>query len=100
MTMNRIRFLEVGYGGIGSRWCSTIEDNSACEIIGIVDVDGEMRDRAQTDTGYPAFSSIEQAQEKMKAQAVVIATPSFAHASNIKQALEQGLAGVCANPGL
>ena len=81
------RLLEIGYKGIGRRWCKIIQGTSNCQFVGIVDTDEEVRWLAKTETGIPVLSSIEVAKTSVGADAAVIATPSFAHASTVRECL-------------
>lgn len=85
------RILEVGYKGIGRWWCKTIQDTSDCELAGIIDTDEEVRRSAESETGVPVFSSVEEAKTSVAADAAVIASPSFAHADNVGECLKNRL---------
>jgi len=86
-----ISILEVGYKGIGRSWCSTIERTPDCQLSGIIDIDEGVRKLAESEKRVPVFPSIAEAKAAVGADAVVIASPSFAHAENVKEALDNEL---------
>ena len=86
-----IDVIEIGYNGIGRSWCRTIQKFEACELVGIVDIDADIRAEAETAVGVPTFETVASAQNALGADAAVIATPSFAHAENIRDCLDSGL---------
>lgn len=86
-----IKILEVGYKGVGRAWCSTIEKTPACQLSAIVDINEEIRKLAESERNVPAFSSVAEAKAAVGAEAAVIASPSFAHAKNVSEALDNEL---------
>ena len=86
-----IQVLQVGYKGIGRGWCSTIEKTEACQLTGVVDIDVAARKLAESERNVPAFPSTAEAKAAVGADAVVIASPSFAHAENVQEALDSDL---------
>ena len=46
---------------------------------------------AESETGIPVFSSVKEAKTSVAADAAVIATPSFAHADNVRECLKNRL---------
>ena len=86
-----ISILEVGYKGIGRSWCSTIEGTLDCQLNGIVDIDEGVRKLAESERHVPVFPSITEAKAAVGADAAVIASPSFAHAINVQEALDNEL---------
>ncbi len=86
-----IQILEVGYKGQGRAWCSTIERTPDCKLTGIVDIDEGVRKLAESERCVPIFPSITEAKAAVGADVAVIASPSFAHAENVQEALDNDL---------
>ena len=86
-----IQILEVGYKGQGRAWCSTIERTPDCKLTGIVDIDEGVRKLAESEKCVPVFPSITEAKAAVGVDVAVIASPSFAHAQNVQEALDNEL---------
>jgi len=86
-----LQILEVGYKGQGRAWCSTIERTPTCQLNGIVDIDEGVRKLAESERHVHVFPTIAEAKAAVGADVAVIASPSFAHAINVQEALDNEL---------
>jgi predicted dehydrogenase len=87
-----------GVGWIGRHRLEAVLESGAVEVAAVADPDGAARDAALARVpGAAAESSLEALLER-ELDAVVIATPSGAHAAQARAALERGLAVFCQKP--
>jgi predicted dehydrogenase len=89
--MDKIKFVVVGCGHIGKRHATMIQQNSAAELIALVDIDTSLKDSLEQQYGVPFFSSIE---ELLNANLTFdvgnICTPNHLHASQSIDLLKSG----------
>jgi myo-inositol 2-dehydrogenase/D-chiro-inositol 1-dehydrogenase/scyllo-inositol 2-dehydrogenase (NAD+) len=77
---------------------SILESVKGAELVAVVDSDASTRDTVSERCGARAFSSLEQALESLRFDAVVITTPTFTHESLTSQAVAAGRHVFCEKP--
>lgn len=88
-----IRLIQVGAGGMGQVWLELLTQSSDVELVGLVDLDLNLAERALADVGrplVPVSKSVSELQSS-KADAVINVTIPAAHHSVTTEALFQGL---------
>ena len=68
------------------------------ELVGGADMSAEQRSTFASETGLPAFDSLEALVETARPEALVIATPPESHAKLCLRALEAGMHVICEKP--
>ncbi|MGQ9474299.1 MAG: Gfo/Idh/MocA family protein [Candidatus Caldatribacteriaceae bacterium] len=80
--MEKIPFLQVGYGLFGEGWADLLVRSPHTDLRALVDISPEARDRFQKrfkEHNIPVFASIEEALEKISVQAALIVVPNQFH---------------------
>lgn len=102
-----IRTAVIGVGNMGSRYASIIQDGQAkgMELAAITRVRGAYREklRPSIEKGVPVYESADELFEevengKLKLDAVIIATPHYAHEELAVRAFNNGLHVLCDKP--
>ena len=102
-----IKIAVIGVGNMGSKYASFLQDGNVrgAELAALTCVKGEYREllKASIDKGVPVFESADtlfDAVEKgqLKIDAVIIATPHFAHEKIAVRAFNDGLHVLCDKP--
>ncbi len=96
-----LRVIHVGLGGRGSHWLDFIAQRSDVASVACVDASSEMLDKARARPALKQsalFERLEEALRAVPADFVLLATPSFLHASQALQALEAGVAVLVEKP--
>lgn len=90
----------VGLGRMGSFYAETVASlGGAAQLAAIVDPDSRVRDRLQKSLGLDAaFASVVDALEAANLDAVLVATPTSAHAETVIAAASAGKAIFCEKP--
>ncbi|GEO27462.1 oxidoreductase [Alicyclobacillus acidoterrestris] len=95
MTMNKVRFLMIGVGGMGQAHIRNILEIENAEIVGLVDPSEQSikraRSRSRVLQDVPSFSNIEDAFDAVQADAAVIVTPHSQHFDQGMACLQKGL---------
>ena len=95
--MNKIQFVIIGVGRIGTKYSKIIAENSNAELIAAVDVD--FSKRKSINKLVPFFTSIDDFLDSgIKADIVCICTPNGLHASHTIQFLNAGFHVICEKP--
>ncbi len=101
MSDHHWRVLVIGVGGMGQAWAQTVQDTPGFELAGLVDIDREILARVGEELGVPTdalFTDLATAQERARADIVVIAAPNQFHLPLTRQAFELGLHVICEKP--
>ncbi|MEY9967541.1 putative dehydrogenase [Streptacidiphilus sp. MAP12-16] len=80
----------VGCGRWGANHVRVAADTAGVRLVGVVDADPEQRHQAGQSHGVPAWSTLEQALEDRRVEAVIVATPAGTHAELVRRALLAG----------
>jgi predicted dehydrogenase len=90
-----LRLVQIGLGGWGRNWVEEVtRDTPGVEPVAWVDLDPATRERVVVDLGLPeerVFGPLEQALERVAADAALVVVPLAAHAAVARAALEAGL---------
>jgi predicted dehydrogenase len=90
-----LRLLQIGLGGWGRNWVEEVtRDTPGVEPVAWVDLDAATRERAIVDLDLSRermFGSLEEALQRVAAEAALVVVPLAAHALVTRQALEAGL---------
>lgn len=87
-----IKFAVLGYGHIGSKHVSEIENNPDAELIAIIDNGVKAILKAKQKSKTPVFSSLEKfLSDEIDVDVVCICTPNGLHISHAKKCLERGM---------
>lgn len=92
--MERVAFVQAGFGFFGEGWTDLLLRSNDVELCAVVDPSEEARERFMKrfgDRGIPFFSTLREALEKTKPQAVLIVTPNAAHREVAEEALASRL---------
>jgi predicted dehydrogenase len=90
----RIRAVVMGLGGRGRHWTRDILASQAFELAGVVDPDGQRRERAAAETGLAAdrqFADLDDACRLARPEAAVVVTPNVLHDRHVADCLDRGL---------
>lgn len=93
-----IRVGIVGLGKMGLSHLSMFNAHPEFEVAGICDSTGYLLSVLGKYTGIATFSSLDKMIKSARLDALVIATPSFMHASMVRTALSAGLHVFCEKP--
>ncbi len=93
-----IRIAVVGVGKMGLSHLSLLGAHPDVDVVAICDSSAYVLDVLSTNTGIPAVKDYDALLERTDLDAVVIATPTHAHYSMVKAALERGLHVFCEKP--
>ncbi len=95
--MNKIKFVIVGVGNIGSKYVSLIEELSDSEIIAVVD--SNFGRRKFVNKLVPFFTSLEDFfTARIQADVICICTPNGLHPSQTIDCLKAGYHVICEKP--
>jgi predicted dehydrogenase len=90
-----VRLVQIGLGGWGRNWVEEVtRDTPGVDPVAWVDLDPAMRRRGMAELGLPRarlFGTLEQALERVAADAALVVVPAAAHAAVAREALEAGL---------
>lgn len=92
--MEKIPFLQVGYGLFGEGWADLLVRFPHTDLWALVDISPEARRRFQKrfqEYNIPVFASIEEALEKVSVQAAVIVVPNQFHRKVAEKLLSANL---------
>jgi predicted dehydrogenase len=96
-----IRLVHIGVGSRGRHWLDIVSGHPAFSTVACVDADPQALRQAcsmpNTAKGR-AFSDLDQALADAKAEAALVASPSFLHAAHAIRALDAGLAVMVEKP--
>src|SRR5207302_5355854 len=96
-----IRLIQVGAGAMGRAWLGVIQQSDDVELVGLVDLDPAVAERAAAEIGIADVvlaSSLPDLLDRVPADAVVNVTVPQAHAAVSSLALLRGLAVLCEKP--
>lgn len=91
--MKNIKLVLIGYGNMGRDWGEIIKKNKKIKLIGVVDILEKNRTQAIKDFLLESFhvaDNLEKLLSRFKADAIIDASPPFAHSQNAKMALNYG----------
>ncbi len=93
-----LKLLCVGLGGMGRRDRKNAEESGEFEVVAGVDVEQQIREDFEEETGKPTFSDLSEALDQIHSDAVLIAVPDKFHAPYSIQAMEAGRDVICEKP--
>jgi predicted dehydrogenase len=93
-----IRTAIVGLGKMGLSHLAMLRAHPMLEIVGVCDSAGYLVDVLGKYTGLPGYTDFNRMLDDAKPEALMVATPSRAHASMVQQALEKGMHVFCEKP--
>lgn len=96
-----MRFLHVGVGGFGRRWTETLSQNPEAEVVALVDLSDEALAAACETGGWDesvCYHDLDEALDKVAADAAVISTPPVLHTPQALKAMEHGLHVITEKP--
>ncbi len=96
-----LRLVQVGAGGFGWSWTDIVLQNPNVKLTALVDINGEILNRALKERGLPqdmGFTYLAEAIEKKTSDAVLLVTPPSTHRELAEVALEAGLDVLCEKP--
>lgn len=96
--MNKLKVGWIGAGGIGRHLAASAKPVEEIEIAGFADVDRAAAEKAANDFGAALYDDWQSLLKEESIQAVVIATPPFAHLDQVMGALEAGKHVFCEKP--
>lgn len=90
-TMKNVRIAVIGVGGMGSAHCRNIQDNvNGAELVAVCDIDKKRADDRAAEYTVQAFYDSDAVLKAKVADAIVIATPHYAHTTIGAAALKAG----------
>jgi scyllo-inositol 2-dehydrogenase (NADP+) len=93
-----IRTAIVGLGKMGLSHLAMLRAHPELEIVGVCDSAGYLMDVLGKYTGLKCYTDFVQMLNEAKPEALLVATPSKAHAGMVQQALERGMHVFCEKP--
>jgi predicted dehydrogenase len=95
------RVVVIGLGGRGRDWVRTVRSHPKFELAACVDVDAGVLGNAATALGLPrdgCFARLDEALDRVRADAAVVATPIEHHETPVSTALARGLGVLVEKP--
>ena len=89
--MSAFSFVQVGGGNWGRGWAEIVHRARGFRLAALVDGSAEVRDWASADLAVPAFRRLEQALERVEADAVLLVSPPETHRPLAEAAMARGL---------
>jgi predicted dehydrogenase len=83
-----MKFAVVGFGHIGRRHATIINEYPGIELVGIVDSNNDVQKHELFPVGVPFFSSIEELIQNTEVEIINICTPNGLHADQALECLE------------
>lgn len=96
--MDRVRLGVIGVGGMGEHHCGTFHQIPELELTAVCDVDPGRREKVGKRFGVPAYASFPELLAAEQIDAVLIATPHYAHPTLAAEALRAGKHVLCEKP--
>src|SRR4051794_5481482 len=96
-----VRLIQVGAGAMGRAWLNLIQQSGDADLVGLVDLDLAVAERAATEAGFAGIalaSSLPELLDRVQADAVVNVTVPQAHAEVSTVAMLNGLSVLCEKP--
>lgn len=95
MIPSKLRLIQCGAGGFGSHWLEAASSRSPdFDLVALVDISQDSLRAAGEKYGIPSdrhFASLEEALEKVEADAVLTVTPPHVHVQHARLAFAKGL---------
>lgn len=95
--MTAIKFVIIGYGGMGSYHKKELMPNELVQVVGVYDISKTAQDSAR-EAGLKVYDSLEHVLADETVEAVLIATPNDAHKTIAIAALHAGKNVICEKP--
>lgn len=95
--MTAIKFVIIGYGGMGSYHKKELMPSELVQVVGVYDIAQTAQDSAR-EAGLKVYDSLEQVLSDETVEAVLIATPNDAHKTIAIAALHAGKHVICEKP--
>lgn len=95
--MTAIKFVIIGYGGMGSYHKKELMPNELVQVVGVYDIAQTAQDSAR-EAGLKVYDSLEHVLADETVEAVLIATPNDAHKTIAIAALHAGKHVICEKP--
>ncbi len=89
--LSKIKIAVIGVGVMGSHHVKDIHELGNLELVAVCDIDHSRADRYAQEYGVPAFYDHREVLEKVKPDAILIATPHYDHPPISKAAFEHGI---------
>lgn len=96
--MARTRVGICGYGPMGRMHAQLLKARGDVEIVGIGEIQEDLRERAASELGVPTHPSGEALIDARAAEAMVVCAPTYLHAPLTVRALEAGCHVLCEKP--
>lgn len=96
-----LKLIQVGVGGFGWSWTDIVLNNPNVKLSALVDINEEVLKKALDERNLPkkmGFTALEDALEKVEADAVLLVTPPATHRMLMEIALNKGLDVLCEKP--
>ncbi|MGX7048641.1 dehydrogenase [Lactococcus piscium] len=95
--MTAIKFVIIGYGGMGSYHKKELMPSELVQVVGVYDIAQTAQDNAR-EAGLKVYDSLERVLADETVEAVLIATPNDAHKTIAIAALHAGKHVICEKP--
>lgn len=95
--MTAIKFVIIGYGGMGSYHKKELMPSELVQVVGVYDIAQTAQDSAR-EAGLKVYESLERVLADETVEAVLIATPNDAHKTIAIAALHAGKHVICEKP--
>ena len=96
--MDRLRVGIVGAGVMGRHYAKALREYEYAEVAAVADVRFEAAEALAGECAARAYGSVEELLADQTVEAVVVATPDFAHREPVLACLEAGRAVLCEKP--
>jgi len=97
--MNPVRFAVLGFGHIGKRHATMIQNNPSSELLAVVDINPELETIASKQFKVPFFNSVEALLKSgIEFDVLNVCTPNGWHTRHSLAGLKHGLHVVCEKP--
>ncbi|WP_274652026.1 Gfo/Idh/MocA family protein [Paenibacillus humicola] len=97
--MHKVKIGLIGLGNIGGNThCGYLTELDSVELVGVCDVVKEKAEKVAAECGTVAYTDYKEMFDKSGPEAVIIATPHYAHTPISVEAFERGLHVLCEKP--
>lgn len=99
MSSSKIRFAVLGCGHIGTRHADMVMSNGQCELVAIIDINQQLKEKIEKEYKVPFFNSLQAfLASGIDADVVNIATPNALHAAQSVDCINAGFHVVVEKP--
>lgn len=96
--MNKLKFALIGTGGIAQTYAQAFQTSDCCQLIAVADVRREAAKAFAEPFGAKSFSDYKTLAEKVKVDAVIVATPPNSHPEIAEFFMNRGVHVLCEKP--